>query len=339
MAGSFGGRRQADYDAAVQVLPLEPEATPALAALGVAPDAWLAAPSGRGVHAFGAWVSGSLVAAAELTPQVGPRRRHIGALRLAAADDARGVAEVIAAACALADDWLGLTRLELELAADLVAHHAALTAAGFGHELTRPAQLARGAGFVDAVGVARLRPGWAPAPPAPAPPWPARRAPPATVRVRAAAVTDAPAIAAMMREPLVTRGTLQVPSTSAAAWAPRLAVADGWVVEVAEVDGVPHVAGHGGLHVGAAPSAHVGMFGMAIATAWQGAGLGHALLARILDDARARGLRRMALEVYADNARARALYAGHGFTVDGVRRAAATCAGGYADAYVMSRAL
>ena len=100
-----------------------------------------------------------------------------------------------------------------------------------------------------------------------------------------------------------------------------------------------HVAANGGLHVLPAPSAHVAMFGMSVAGAWQGCGLGHLLLRHLIADARNRGLRRLALEVFTDNPRAEALYAAHGFVADGVRPAEATCDGGYADSRAMSRDL
>ena len=108
-----------------------------------------------------------------------------------------------------------------------------------------------------------------------------------------------------------------------------------WAVVVDDA----HVAANGGLYVLPAPSAHVAMFGMSVGGAWQGCGLGHLLLRHLIDDARGRGLRRLALEVFTENPRAQALYAAHGFVHDGIRPAEATCDGGYADSRAMSLAL
>jgi GNAT superfamily N-acetyltransferase len=52
---------------------------------------------------------------------------------------------------------------------------------------------------------------------------------------------------------------------------------------------------------------------MGIRSEARGTGVGRALLARLLDDARARGDRRMRLEVFENNAAARRLYEGGGF--------------------------
>lgn len=52
----------------------------------------------------------------------------------------------------------------------------------------------------------------------------------------------------------------------------------------------------------------------------QGKGHGAALLRRAMDAAQAAGARRLFLEVAADNAAARALYAGAGFVQTGLRR-------------------
>ncbi len=53
---------------------------------------------------------------------------------------------------------------------------------------------------------------------------------------------------------------------------------------------------------------------------WHGAGMGAALMNQALDDAAAMGKRRILLGVYGENARARAFYERHGFTLAGERR-------------------
>ncbi|MGF1552403.1 MAG: GNAT family N-acetyltransferase [Paracoccaceae bacterium] len=68
------------------------------------------------------------------------------------------------------------------------------------------------------------------------------------------------------------------------------------------------------------------------------AGLGRALLGTVLEAVRHRGAARLFLEVAADNAAARALYAGAGFAEIGTRRRYYTRPGGAVDALVLARA-
>lgn len=76
---------------------------------------------------------------------------------------------------------------------------------------------------------------------------------------------------------------------------------------------------------------------LAVRPALRGQGIGRALLAHVLDDARAQGARRATLEVRASNVAAIRLYAAFGFTTESVRK-------GYYpsppdDALVLSRAI
>ena len=92
-------------------------------------------------------------------------------------------------------------------------------------------------------------------------------------------------------------------------------------VLVAEVDG--DVAGYVRLHQsGPLPShAHVlTVNGLAVAPELQGAGVGRALLRAALEEAGARGARKVSLRVLAPNVRARRLYAACGFVEEGVLR-------------------
>ena len=83
-----------------------------------------------------------------------------------------------------------------------------------------------------------------------------------------------------------------------------IAVADGQVV--------------GSIHVDA--SRHgFGEIGMAVARPWRGRGVGSALLAAAIDDARARGLHKLILSVFAHNAAGIALYRKCGFVEEGRR--------------------
>jgi ribosomal-protein-alanine N-acetyltransferase len=59
---------------------------------------------------------------------------------------------------------------------------------------------------------------------------------------------------------------------------------------------------------------------MAVASAYQGKGVGQALLDDLMGEARRRGQRRVLLEVRIDNEPAQRLYARNGFVKEGVRR-------------------
>jgi ribosomal protein S18 acetylase RimI-like enzyme len=93
----------------------------------------------------------------------------------------------------------------------------------------------------------------------------------------------------------------------AAAW-----MLDGTLVAVADGEIV------GSIHVDA--SRHgFGEIGMAVARAWRGRGVGSALLAAAIDDARARGLHKLILSVFAHNSAGIALYRKYGFVEEGRR--------------------
>jgi RimJ/RimL family protein N-acetyltransferase len=108
-------------------------------------------------------------------------------------------------------------------------------------------------------------------------------------------------------------------------------------VLVAVVDGA--VAGY--AHLGPAtpvPSnAHVLMLhGLAVDPARQGRGVGRALVAAALADARGRGARRLRLRVLGHNAAARRVYEACGFVVEGVLREEFVLDGRYVDDVLMA---
>jgi L-phenylalanine/L-methionine N-acetyltransferase len=77
---------------------------------------------------------------------------------------------------------------------------------------------------------------------------------------------------------------------------------------------------------------------MAVHDDFQGRGVGSALMAAMLDLAdNWLNLRRIELEVYADNAPAVRLYEKFGFAIEGTLRDFAFRDGEYVDAYLMAR--
>lgn len=81
------------------------------------------------------------------------------------------------------------------------------------------------------------------------------------------------------------------------------------------------------------------LLNLTVASAHQGRGLGARLLEAVVVAGRARRLGSMWLEVRASNARARALYARHGFDEVGLRRGYYPAVGGREDAILMRRPL
>ena len=67
-------------------------------------------------------------------------------------------------------------------------------------------------------------------------------------------------------------------------------------------------------------SRHVGVLSITVAEGWRDVGLGTALVAATQDWVRDRGLSRLALSVFPDNARAIAVYTRAGFIREGLRR-------------------
>jgi putative acetyltransferase len=162
------------------------------------------------------------------------------------------------------------------------------------------------------------------------------------VLIRRARPSDAGAFARLMGEAGVYANLMQVPYPSEAAWAARLADNDtpgkADLLLVAERAG--EVAGSAGLHpVGPhVRRRHVMVLGISVAPAAQGQGVGTSLMQALLDYAdRWAQVLRVELNVFADNARAIALYRKFGFVHEGTHRAYALRDGAYVDSLSMAR--
>lgn len=106
---------------------------------------------------------------------------------------------------------------------------------------------------------------------------------------------------------------------------------------VAEVEG--KVVGNAGLYRGRRPrNMHAATLGISIHDAYQGQGIGKALMAALLDAADRRlNFLRIELEVYPDNQQSIKLYESFGFVVEGRKRMSAFREGQYADTIIMAR--
>jgi len=158
------------------------------------------------------------------------------------------------------------------------------------------------------------------------------------ITIRRAEPHDYPAVQAIYAAPLAQAGTLQLPFPSLDLWRQRLQAADpnSHILLACAGD---DVVGQLGLYVWAQPRRrHVGDVGMGVRDDWQGRGVGGVLLAAAL--ALADGwlqLRRVELQVYADNVAGIRLYSRHGFVEEGRHRDFAFRDGAYVDAVSMAR--
>lgn len=160
--------------------------------------------------------------------------------------------------------------------------------------------------------------------------------------VRRATAKDAAAWTGVLADPGVYPGTLQLPHPSEERWAAWLAdiqqPGKPDLLLIAERGG--EVLGTAGLHpVG--PSLrrrHAMTLGITVLPAAQGQGVGTALMQALCDYAdRWAQVLRLELTVFADNARAIALYRRFGFEVEGTHRAYALRDGAYVDTLAMAR--
>ncbi|MFO8060097.1 MAG: GNAT family N-acetyltransferase [Bacillota bacterium] len=160
-----------------------------------------------------------------------------------------------------------------------------------------------------------------------------------TVRIRPAGMRDVDDLYRIRIAPGAAAETLAVPSISPeefrAGHGRALENHDNHML-VAELGG--EVVGCVNLTVNRGRRAHSATLGIAVRDDHWGRGIGKQLLSAALDLADLwLALHRVELEVYADNARAIALYFGLGFTAEGIKRSAAVRDGRYVDILVMGR--
>ncbi|MFB2532409.1 GNAT family N-acetyltransferase [Paracoccus sp. p3-h83] len=148
---------------------------------------------------------------------------------------------------------------------------------------------------------------------------------------------DVAALTEMVNMPGVIHGTLQRPFQSLADRQRRNEAFQA-LVQIAAVDGDDRLVGHLSLTGNANPRrAHAADLGMAVRDDWVRRGVGSALLAAAVVQARDwLGLRRLELTVFADNGPAIALYRKQGFVEEGRFHGWALRAGRYEDVIAMA---
>jgi putative acetyltransferase len=161
------------------------------------------------------------------------------------------------------------------------------------------------------------------------------------IEIRHAEPDDYEAVYGIYIQPKVVRGTLQLPYISAEKRRQRLAQPDdGHYPLVALVNG--EVVGHLNLHTfpHSPRRKHAASFGMGVHDAWQGKGVGSALVAAAIDFSRRwLNITRMELSVFADNEPAVHLYKKFGYEIEGRQRDYAFRDGAFADVYNMAKFL
>lgn len=291
--------------------------------------------------------SGEVIGNAGLRLETSQRRRHSATLFLLIRDDWQGKgvgSQLMKAVIDLADNWLGLKRLELSVMPE--NHHAQALYEKFGfvregmaqrealrfgrHEHTvlmaryrfAPGELANNAANLGTA-LTTTKP----------------RAD-GSYRLRSAEPSDAAAFAANMAFESVYANTLQLPYPSPALWEKRLAdVANGYrVMIVAAQDNGEVIGSCSAWQSSPNPRlAHSASIGITIVPAWQGCGVGSALMQALVTElTHWHPYRRLELHVYADNAPAIALYRKFGFAEEALLKGRGFRHGQYHDTLQMS---
>ncbi|MCB8990419.1 MAG: GNAT family N-acetyltransferase [Ardenticatenaceae bacterium] len=298
-----------------------------------------------GQHRFVAEVDGKVVGSCGLTQFLNPRVRHIGKLGLMVHADywGQGVGSALMAAqMNLADHWLNLHRVQLDVLTDNPAAIHLYEKFGFAIEGTKRMNVFGGDGrFHDEYQMARLHnteslhnSRTAPSPP----PRPPRRQASQPVDIRAMHPDDLDDLHDLWRHPAVARTTLQLPSQEISFARERVGTLPrGGHRLVSVVEG--KVVGTIFLFQGQNPRmAHTGDLGMMVHPDYWGMGIGSGLMAAILEIAdNWLNLRRVELEVNVDNPPAVKLYEKFGFEIEGTMPFHTFGDGRWADSYFMGR--
>jgi putative acetyltransferase len=268
------------------------------------------------------------------------RLRHIGQLTLIIQPDYRGSdleESLLHESLDLADNWLGLRRIEVIVYAENGPALAFYEPHGFEQEMVMRRYALREGAYADACLLARVRirtdhPG-----DGAAVAKPSGKDGRLEITIRGCEVDDSDDITAIIASSGVVYNTSQLPYTSRDSVRERLEnLPEGHHRIVAVVK--DKVVGQLTLYPQAGRRAHVASLGMMVHADFQGRGVGSALMEAAVDLAENwLNISRIELKCYSDNTAALALYRKFGFEIEGTLRGYVFRAGHLADSYLMAR--
>ncbi len=250
--------------------------------------------------------------------------------------------DLLAALLDLADNWLNLRRVEVNVPTGASAVERSLRRFGFEVEGVKRSSLGPGPTFGDEIALARLR-GFVDEVDAKRPPLvaPERAKPGRTLTsaiIRPMLSDDSDMLYEIFRAPENCRTTLQLPSQEL--WLTRQRVLDppaGMIRLVATRDN--RIIGMISLRPRQRRCReHIGGIGMMVHPDFWGLGVGSRLMEALLDRAeKSLNLARIELEVHTDNPAGIRLYEKFGFVIEGTKRFHSYGGGGWSDTYFMAR--
>jgi putative acetyltransferase len=297
-----------------------------------------------GRHRLVAEAGGKVIGSGSLTQAQNPRLAHSGRLGMMVHPDywGQGIgSQLLAGLLDVADKWLSLQRVELEVFTENTAAIHLYRNFGFATEGTRR-KVAFGDGrWLDDLLMARLRGEVAEAAVSTLPmqrPSQLASRPAAPVNVRPVHPDDVDQLYDLFRHPAVARTTLQLPSQELARTAERVKARQPGFYRLVAVAG-DQILGSISLYQPQNPRlVHSAGLGMMVHPDFWGQGIGSRLMEAILDLAdNWLNLKRVELEVNVDNPAAIRLYEKFGFAVEGTKRLHTYGDGRWADSYFMAR--
>lgn len=303
---------------------------------------WIQEPK-PGQHRLAATLNGRVIGAINVQQNLRPRLMHSGKVGMMVHPDfwGQGVGSALmAAALDLADNWLDLLRLELEVYTHNAPALHLYEKFGFETEGVKQKAVFGDGRYFDGQIMARLRrPEWYAEQPALKQVRPYPKPDFTTTTIRPPRYPDdLDDLYHIFRLPEVSRTTLQLPSQEIGRTRDRLKEnPPGLYRYVAEVDG--RVVGMATLYQKQNPrERHVADLGMMVHPAYWGCGIGSQLLAALVNLAdNWLQLSRVELEVNTDNPAAIRLYKKFGFVIEGTHKLHAYGDGRMADSHFMAR--
>lgn len=299
-----------------------------------------------GRHRLVAQVNGRIAGIVSLSQRQNPRLMHLAALGIAVHPDfwGQGIGTALMeAALDLADNWLNLKRIELDVFTDNRRAVALYEKLGFEIEAERRMAVFGGNGrFHNEYVMARLAPDIPASVALELTHFP-RREDVTGLTIRPPRPEDIPDLYEIRIHPGVARTTLQYPSLELPAVRDRMEPSQPglhrFVAIARHADGSDKVVGNVAMHQYQNPRlAHFATMGMMVHPSYWGMGVGTRLMETITDLAdNWINLRRFELEVTTDNPPAIRLYERFGFEHEGTKRLYTFGNGRWADVHVMAR--